>query len=145
MVPSPREEGVRLEVDGAGILVPVEWQPLPYGGARPWFLCPSCGRRCGVVYLRGSFACRTCHRLVYPSTRQQRADRLARKLQRLARRLGADWRADPRWVAKPKGMRWPTYERLTREAWATEDARLRAIVASGAGWLARMEARVGRR
>ena len=40
------------------------------GGARVWFLCPVCTRRCGVLYWRISgaptrLACRICHGLIY--------------------------------------------------------------------------------
>ena len=37
--------------------------PCNYGGSRPWLLCPSCGRRCAVVYFGapgGRYACRRC-------------------------------------------------------------------------------------
>ena len=137
----PDGEGVRLACGDYGVHVQVERLPLPYGGARPWLLCPSCGRRCGVMYLHGSFACRTCHRLVYPSTREQADSRLASRLQRIMARLEASWRDDPRFVAKPRGMRWATFERLSREAQATEQARVGAILGSGARWLQRMQAR----
>ncbi len=30
--------------------VEIDWTCLPSGGKRPWFLCPSCGRRCAVLY-----------------------------------------------------------------------------------------------
>ncbi len=32
--------------------VEMDWTRLPSGGKRPWFLCPSCGRRCGPFGLR---------------------------------------------------------------------------------------------
>ena len=37
--------------------------PTPHGGARPWWQCPGCGRRCGMLYLFGDrdrLACRAC-------------------------------------------------------------------------------------
>lgn len=39
-----------------------------YGGVRNWFLCPRCGRRCGVLYGPDLFACRLCHGLAYESS-----------------------------------------------------------------------------
>ena len=42
--------------------------PQRLGGYRLWFTCPSCGRRCGVLYLppwRHVFRCRLCHQLAY--------------------------------------------------------------------------------
>lgn len=37
-------------------------------GIRPWFLCPSCDRRVGILYRKqnaGPFLCRHCHGLSY--------------------------------------------------------------------------------
>jgi hypothetical protein len=42
-----------------------------FGGRRWWFLCPSCGRRVGKLYLPPNekiFACRLCHGLTYRSS-----------------------------------------------------------------------------
>jgi hypothetical protein len=42
-----------------------------FGGARAWFTCPGCGRRCAILYARlGRFRCRSCLRLAYASTRE---------------------------------------------------------------------------
>lgn len=54
--------------------------PLPWGGVRYWFLCPSrgCGRRVSVLYLppQGEiFACRHCYRLSYRSRQEGYRDR----------------------------------------------------------------------
>jgi hypothetical protein len=39
------------------------------GGKRPWFACPTCPRRLGVLYHANGlpFRCRTCCKLAYPS------------------------------------------------------------------------------
>ncbi len=53
-----------------GYVVPLAWSRLVSGGRRPWWQCPVCGRRCGVLYLppgAGRFACRQCYRLAYAS------------------------------------------------------------------------------
>jgi hypothetical protein len=105
-----------------------EWQDLEYpvriertpchlGGSRPWFICPGrgCGRRAAVLYGGAVYACRHCHELVYPSTREHVGDRLARRADRIRERLG--WRAgilNPP-GSKPKWMRWDTYRRLREE------------------------------
>jgi len=41
----------------------------PRGGKRPWFLCPVCRRRIGVLYHATGlpFRCRICCNLAYPS------------------------------------------------------------------------------
>jgi hypothetical protein len=49
--------------------------PQPFGGLRWYFVCP-CGRRCEFLYLHeGSFRCRTCHHLAYPSQNATRRRR----------------------------------------------------------------------
>ena len=39
------------------------------GRARPWFVCPSCQQRVGIVYYQVGFpfSCRRCSDLAYPS------------------------------------------------------------------------------
>lgn len=100
-----------------------EWRPVSeritvdstachYGGARPWFLCPGCGRRRAVLYsVGGHFRCRTCHDLAYSSTRETPADRALRRADTLRRKL-ADRPGLHHWPPKPKGMHWRTYSRI---------------------------------
>lgn len=41
-----------------------------YGGERFWWICPMCGRRCGILYrhpIDQQIACRKCLRLKYRS------------------------------------------------------------------------------
>lgn len=54
--------------------IPLNTTPCYFGGKRYWFICPwfangvYCGRRVGVLYLRGDyFACRHCYNLTYNS------------------------------------------------------------------------------
>jgi hypothetical protein len=71
----------RALVDGAVVLL-TQWpsgesaqttvklvQTMPsFGGSRPWFECPECGRRCKKLYIletRPAFGCRACHNLIY--------------------------------------------------------------------------------
>ncbi|RRD69505.1 MULTISPECIES: hypothetical protein [unclassified Desulfovibrio] len=94
--------------------VALDWTPCTFGGRRPWFLCPSCGRRVAILYGGAAFLCRACHRLGY-WTQGQRADsRLHYKAARIKARLG--WREGlpPLWQ-KPKGMHWRTFQRLVHE------------------------------
>ena len=90
----------------------LDWTPCTYGGARAWFLCPSCGRRVALLYGGKVFACRHCHRLSYDCQREAPDDRASRQVDKLRERLkwvpgllnGKEW--------KPKWMRWRTYHRL---------------------------------
>lgn len=44
-----------------------------FGGVRWWWLCPTCGRRCGVLYMAGSqlrFSCWRCQGLSYTSSQE---------------------------------------------------------------------------
>ena len=77
-----------------------------YGQSRPWFVCPVCQRRAGVLYMRaGRFACRNCQRVSYASQSGDTLDRMWRKQSKLEARLGAHWQ-------RPKGMRHRTYQAL---------------------------------
>lgn len=81
-------------------------------GSRPVFTCPSCRKRCAVVYFGGNaFACRTCLKLVYASEAEDLMGRLWRKQRKIESRLldGDDC------YQKPKGMHWRTFNRLADE------------------------------
>lgn len=122
----------------------IVWVPIHYGGRRPLVLCPSCGKRRGVLYLwrrTGGFYCRTCSRLAYRSQQLRPADRYHYEAGKVALRLGlgnGSWfgawdeamSAEPD-IPKPKWMRWPTYERLAGAFWQYEHARQVAIITPG--------------
>lgn len=75
-----------------------------FGKSRPWALCPRCGRRVALLYLRGGqFACRQCQRVSYASQSQDALGRSWGKQHKLEAKLGDDWR-------RPKGMRQATYD-----------------------------------
>ena len=77
-----------------------------YGKSRPWFVCPVCQRRAGVLYMRaGRFACRLCQKVAYSSQSCDLLDRLWRKQSKIESRLVQHWQ-------RPKGMRQGTYARL---------------------------------
>lgn len=86
-----------------------------YGGARPWFLCPCCGRRVAILYGGAVFACRHCRKLAYEVQRESEGDRAIRRADAIRDRLG--WEAGilnpDGW--KPKGMHWKTFRRLQAE------------------------------
>jgi hypothetical protein len=119
--------------------VALDRTPCPYGGSRPWFLCPGCrGRRAALYSVGGRFRCRACHGLAYSSTREGTADRHRRRADELRRRIGCEPGicSVPR---KPKGMRWATYERILAETDEREHAALVAAIAETDALFARLE------
>jgi hypothetical protein len=100
----------------------IERTPCNYGGGRPWFLCPSCGRRCAIVYFGapgGRYACRHCVRVGYHSQCEDETGQLWLKQRKIERRLAGgagDWNG---WQ-KPKGMHQQTFDRLRGQIWELE-------------------------
>jgi len=91
-----------------------------FGGCRAWFICPSCGRRVGKVYLPCSmyisggrvawFRCRFCYGLTY----EQRRDRdMYWTFQHRAERIEARWLGEisDDWISKRKGQHWGTFNK----------------------------------
>jgi len=93
--------------------VMLSWTECHFGGKRPWWQCPACGRRVALLFSgRGNYACRHCFQLDYRSQRETQEDLAARRANRVRQRLG--W---PKGIlnptgGKPKGMHWDTYYRL---------------------------------
>ncbi|MDT3677874.1 MAG: hypothetical protein ROZ64_03435 [Burkholderiaceae bacterium] len=85
--------------------IAIQRTPCNYGGSRPWFACPRCARRVGVLYLRSGFACRRCSRVAYASQSEDALGRIWRKQRRAEARLGERWK-------RPKGMHETTHQRL---------------------------------
>lgn len=83
-----------------------------YGGYRYWFNCPNCNKRVGVLYLAGVFVCRHCIGANYASQLEQPYD-MFHKVEKIRHRLG--WQAGIAngHGAKPKGMHYQTYFKLT--------------------------------
>lgn len=108
--------------------ISVDWTDCHFGGQRAWFRCPAtgCHARCASLYLRaGIFACRHCHHLTYESQRERQHQRLARKAERIRRRLG--WPTgilSPGGAGKPKGMHMRTYIRLQEK----HDAAVKSVM-----------------
>ena len=94
--------------------VTLSWEGCRFGGRRPYFNCPRCGRRALHLYGAAQYLCRTCHGLSYPSQRERTLDRAQRKADRIRLKLGGKrgWTSIP---ARPKGMHTQTYERLTHQ------------------------------
>lgn len=83
-----------------------------FGGRRQWFLCPTCRRRCRIIYGGSRFRCRRCYRLKYESQYEPPFGRAATRCHKIRERLGYSGALDEPFPPKPKGMHWKTYERL---------------------------------
>ncbi|WP_260456030.1 hypothetical protein [Pseudomonas baetica] len=104
----------RGQVEAKDYVVPVVWTSCHLGGSRPWFSCPSCGRRVAKLYGGVVFACRHCWRLNYASQQVSTRDRAADRSWSLRRRLGCDegfLSMPAEYICKPKGMHWRTFNR----------------------------------
>ena len=99
--------------------VKIGWTPCNYGGLRAWFNCPAngCGRRVAKIFLgsAGIFACRHCYQLAYDSQRESADDRATRQAGKIRDRLGWEPGILNGHGITPKGMHWPTYQRLVFE------------------------------
>ena len=74
-----------------------------YGGVRAWFRCPSCSRRCAVIYGPGDiFACRTGYRVAYNSQSEDFFGRMTRKAQNIQKWLGGKAGSAYAFPPKPK-------------------------------------------
>ena len=121
--------------------VALERTPCPFGGSRPWFLCPGCRNRRAVLYgADGRFRCSACHGLAYSSTREGPCERNRRRAAGLRRRLGYTPGAFSV-PSKPPGMHRRTYERIVAEIDGREQAALVAFLAATGAMSARLEAR----
>jgi len=116
--------------------ITLDWTPCPFGGQRPWFLCPTenCGKRVAILYQDGHhFACRHCQQLAYSSQRENPIDRNLRRARKINLKLGS--RADSIHSSpdKPKGMRWRTYQGLLNDANAATLRAMRAVLSQAHG------------
>jgi len=84
------------------------WTSCNYGGSRPWFCCPHCGRRVATLYAGQRFLCRKCQRLAYASQTADYLNAAINKLERLESRL----QNRGGMLYRPKGMHWKTYDRI---------------------------------
>lgn len=149
---TPIDNGITLTADVAPVgmrplyietRVSLVWTRCNYGGFRPWFVCPLCGRRGRFLYAQPTYACRSCRGLTYMSTREDETERSIRKAKKVLRRLGAV--SDGIWdrCGKPAGMHWTTYESLierARDGFAKALPGLREQKAAGLRRLARIQA-----
>jgi hypothetical protein len=105
-----------------------------FGGFRSYFLCPSCDRRCDLLYSTPHIACRICHRLAFSSENETKTFRRLRQLLKRRERLGqVKGGIVASFPAKPKWWRWPKYLRIRRQGIRQELKHWRAIHVALAG------------
>ena len=101
--------------------IPLQRTACNYGGSRLWFTCPvvTCGKRVAVLHLKhGIFACRHCQQLNYQSQQLSKDDQHRLRMNRIRERLNWPLIGDVpfmKWITKPKGMHYTTFERLKQE------------------------------
>lgn len=119
------EHGLRLDYNSAGKPVceriDLERTACNYGGTRPWFRCPQCHVRAGVLFLRsGRFRCRGCSEVAYSSQSEDAMGRAWRLQRKLERRLGEGYQ-------RLKGMHHATQQRIFDRIMDCEQARDEAL------------------
>ena len=95
------------------------------GGSRTWFLCPDCGARVAIIYVRKLPSCRTCSRLVYPSQAEDAIARSWRRTRKIERQLSVG--AETWNHRRPAGMRQGTFDRLRAAYWQEQMVRDQAM------------------
>ena len=108
--------GVNIEGANWSQHIGITRTPCRLGGDQPWFVCPKCRGRAAILYCRGRFACRTCHRLYYESQRTRGRSSPLTKLQRIRRRLGGSGNLLEPFPPRPLRMWRRTYNKLRAEA-----------------------------
>jgi len=107
----------------SGNAIMLTWTRCNYGGVRPWFICPACGKRVGILYENGqNFSCRHCQKLTYAICNEIEVYRLIRKAQKIRRKLNASINlTEPVCWDKPKGMHWKTFMGVLERLCAIEN------------------------
>lgn len=146
---SPERQGVNLQYTTGDkhydYLVSVVTTQPNYGGARYWWLCPSCNKRVRILYGGKIFACRKCHNLTYETT-QTGGDRMTtidNRLYNIRRKLGAKGGIHDQLPERPKGMHDKTYSRLMCEYFNLHDLRRLAFTSQSAKLLVSLGADTG--
>ena len=111
----------------------LDYTPITYGGQRPWFLCPTCNRRCVILYHAGAFACRICLGLVYQVHYLCPEEKTQKRIGRLRRKLGADEFSDSPVPERKKYRHHAVHEKLLSDLDA-EEFRYLVEFAKGIRW-----------
>lgn len=89
--------------------------PCHFGGQRRWFVCPRCGNRMALLYMRhGRFACRHCQQIAYQSQSGDAEDRLVWRYHCLRDKVLN------RKLLPPRSAR-RTFERFLKAAWLYDE------------------------
>lgn len=100
-----------------------------FGGDRPWFRCPCCDRRCAILWGRGRFLCRSCHRVAYPSQNESIGSQAIRRIHEIRAALGVEASVPIDRIKRPRYMRYGRFQALffellrheaIRTAWVTQ-------------------------
>lgn len=103
-----------IRPNGSNIAIEIEWRPLHFGGAKPFFLCPVCNRRCRKLY---ELACYKCRGLRHRTRSLSPADRAMRKAILHRRRYGqVDGGIAEPFPDKPPNMKWEKYDQACDKA-----------------------------
>ena len=95
--------------------VSIVWEPCRYGGQRPFFLCPQCGKRILKLFGLNRFFCRPCNSLTYSSQRERWSDRAMRKANKMRTKLGGSPGMANDIAPKPLHLHFKTYKRIINE------------------------------
>jgi hypothetical protein len=108
-----RSDGNETDSDFVRSRICLDRRPCRYGGSRVYFICPACLRRAlRLAVLPEGLRCRTCGRVTWGCRREQPIQRLIRRANKLASRLGRDgWEKLP--AKRPTYMRQVEFHRLT--------------------------------
>ena len=105
----------RLTASGQDVqqAVDITRTPCTFGGSRPWWVCPRCGRRAAILYAWGTCVlCRLCVGAPYEVQRERPLFRMISRVQRLRRKIGGSANlSEPLPWHKPKGMHENTFQR----------------------------------
>jgi len=107
-----------------GERITTTWTDMHFGGRRQWFLCPSCDRRCAVIYKKGKgplWGCRVCLDGRYESEHKSPQARRLQKAFKIRERLGqTEGNLHLPFPERPRQMHHRTYDRIRAEAKALE-------------------------
>lgn len=116
----------------------INYTDCNYGGKRAWMKCPHCYERVTKLWLkRGVFYCRSCHDMNYFSSRisGDYTEIYNRKIKMIQGKLKAEYDVLQRYVPKPKGMHYKTYEKLTKELNRIQTLKDSYFISKTSAWL----------